>query len=541
MESYLLVEGINIYANLFDTNQLSIVRGGSFLLKQAIVDIKEYRPDDLEVISEGASSGLFKQKRPGDSDRIQTEIIHFLSTHPLYSLLTFCVETCDAIDLLGAKERLLTQLRLHQLQGATLVPDCPIGRSKGVSAWSGVRALDSSPQTVTYYLADGSRDEIHISSSEKRRWEYGRKQKQNYYLQETHQLLLSTPQNSELKKLKDRLENYSFTRDLEELSSSPGYPDLSDKVAIFYADGNSFGKLQQKLLEIAHDKDQTQKQFDSTLQNLRRAFLASAMQAMLDKRFPDMETKTRIGNQGDLDALRFETLLWGGDEMLFVMPAWIGFDFVQFFFDLTADWRIHGHPLTHSVGLVLCSAKTPIRITRQLAQMIADHIKEQTGKERQGKRNAWDYMVLESIDYPTRMDFADFCRTRYGIMADHRPPCIEPGGRWKQEAPEIQQVLDKNLPTRQLHKIAHALVDGDICLDDEVRDWPPPSAIPSPLEALELRLLSLCEDGGKAVEKLIPRLGELFGLDHQRSRQRAWIWLHLAELKDYLAPRKEKS
>ena len=35
-QHYILVEGINIYANVFDTNQLSVIRGSSFLLKRAI-------------------------------------------------------------------------------------------------------------------------------------------------------------------------------------------------------------------------------------------------------------------------------------------------------------------------------------------------------------------------------------------------------------------------------------------------------------------------------------------------------------------------
>ena len=545
MECYLLVEGINIGANLYDTNQLSIVRGGSFLLKQAVVDIKNHWKDHLEVISEGASSGVFKCK--SSSSRladIRKEIVDWLSGHERYSLLTFGVETCEAENVQAAKEQLLTQLRLHQLQGATLVPDSIQGDSRGPSDWSGVRALDATPQTVTYYPPGQNPDIKQISSSEKRRWTYGREQKQSYYLQESHYLketkqLFAKEKQQSLEDLIAQLEEYYFTRDLNELSSGDQFPDLSGKIAVFYADGNSFGKLQQALLKEEGDKDAIQKAFDTTLQYLRREFLADAMEEMLDGRFPEMKTTTRIGTEYK-DALRFETLLWGGDEMLFVMPAWIGFDFVQFFFEKTANWEIMGQPLTHSAGLVLCSAKTPIRITRQLAQLIADHVKHETDKDSKGKRNAWDYMVLESIDYPTRMDFTDFCKKRYHAMAAHRPLCIEPGGDWQQQAIEIKEVIENNLPTRQLYKIAHALVTEGINVEDEHRRWPPTTDDPRPLEALEQRLLAVSEDKTK-VKELISRLGAILGLNHDNLCQRAWIWLHLVELKDYLAPRRAKA
>ena len=551
MEHYLLVEGINIYDNVFDTNQLSIVRGGSFLLKQAIADIAEDCAGRLEPLSIGASSGFFlvKPDAPGDSEKICADIVKYLESNALYSLLTFIVETCEADSPVTAKERLLTKLRFHQLQASCLVPDCVIGGSSGPSDWSGVRAKKNPPDCVTYGPRHNPDKTVEISASEKARWQYGREQKQSYYLEEVVRLAEGDEANPH-QQLIERLDHpgekqqgYHFTRDLHELSECEKYPDLSGKIAVFYADGNGFGALQRKLVNKAGD-GKAQRQFDTELQRLRQDFLAAMLEeALPDGRFPEMKTVTRDDDNNLVPALRIETLLWGGDEMLFVMPAWIGFDFVQFFFEQTRNWEISGQPLTHSAGLVLCSAKTPIRITRQLAQVIADHIKDKTAATAEGKRNAWDYMVLESIDYPAHFDFGRFQQERYRAAASQRPLCIEPGKSWCSDKNAITGLLENQLPRRQLQGLAHWLAEQqDLSWIQDMKKsaWPPPENATDPLQQRENRLLAVCENSN-AVEEGIRKVAMVFGLSEDNPSQRAWLWLHLAELKDYIAPGRKKS
>ena len=76
---------------------------------------------------------------------------------------------------------------------------------------------------------------------------------------------------------------------------------------------------------------------------------------------------------------RIETLMWGGDELIWAVPAWCALDAVQFFFDQSADWRdpIRNKRLTHAIGMVLCSHNAPIRGIVQLARELADHAKDQ--------------------------------------------------------------------------------------------------------------------------------------------------------------------
>ena len=56
MEYYFRVEAVNLYNTIFDTNDISTTRGGSFLLLNAVERLKEL--DRLEPISIGASAGL---------------------------------------------------------------------------------------------------------------------------------------------------------------------------------------------------------------------------------------------------------------------------------------------------------------------------------------------------------------------------------------------------------------------------------------------------------------------------------------------------
>ncbi|WP_456376511.1 hypothetical protein [Thiolapillus sp.] len=558
MGHYLLVEGVNIYDNVFDTNQLSIVRGGSFLLKQAIADIAEGCAGRLEPLSIGASSGFFlvKQDAPGDSGKICADIVEYLESNELYSLLTFIVETCEEDSPVTAKRRLLAKLRFHQLQAPSLVPDCVTDQSPGPSEWSGVRARTNEDDKVTYGPSTNPDKEVKISRSEKKRWKYGRGKKQSYYLEEVVRLGQEggNPHQALIEQLVSGGEEgkgYRFTRDLHELSECGRYPDLSGKIAIFYADGNGFGALQRKLVDQAgrgksgREKSAAeagaQKKFDSELQTLRQRFLAELLQESLPGgRFPEMQTTTRTDDNKYVPALRLETLLWGGDEMLFVMPAWIGFDFVQFFFQQTRGWKIQGQPLTHSAGLVLCSAKTPIRITRKLAQVIADYIKDETAKTGEGKRNAWDYMVLESIDYPAHFDFGRFLGERYGPAAAARSLCIEPGQNWAAEKGGIVGLLENQLPGRQLHGLAHWLAGQDLgWLGGINAAWPPPDEPDDPMQQRERRLLAVCEKIDD-VEEGIRQAARLFGLDEARLEQRAWLWLHLAELRNYIAPRRKE-
>ena len=87
--------------------------------------------------------------------------------------------------------------------------------------------------------------------------------------------------------------------------------------------------------------------------------------------------------------VRIETLLWGGDELIWVVPAWCGMEAVQFFFDNTntkdAVWEVNGRRLTHAAGVVFCSCRAPIRsvvkLAKELAESVKDHLEDLSNGE----------------------------------------------------------------------------------------------------------------------------------------------------------------
>ena len=94
--------------------------------------------------------------------------------------------------------------------------------------------------------------------------------------------------------------------------------------------------------------------------------------------------------------IRLEVLLWGGDEILIVVPAWRGFRTLQLFYEIMQGAKFENEPLTFAGGIVFSQANTPIYRLRNLAKELADIVKENSNKE-----NAFDYLILESIDYPS--------------------------------------------------------------------------------------------------------------------------------------------
>ncbi len=529
-KTFLLVESVNIYKSVYDTDQLSVIRGTSFMLKNAITAITDKfaepltnisSEDDnslkqLQAISTGASSGLYEVINGFSGIKAAEDVIDFLRDEIFqFHLLPILVEYCEADNLIEAKQRLFAQLRFSQLQSVTVVPDYvdALQNVSGVCQLEGVRCLSSHPEQRKVQ-GDISKK---LSDSVFKRLEYGRDARNSYYARE-------------LEELSEKTSDYAFTNDIEALATGTGDFPLNHKVAVVYMDGNGFGSLQQDIIGKQTDYQSqidAQRQFDTRLQTLRKQLLESILKEIhqTPSRFPVMFTVNK--------EIRFETLLWGGDEMLFVMPAWIGFEFIQFVFEKTANWEIDGIPLTHATGIVFCHSKTPIRIIRDVAQtMLADQIKESRHDEVEGRSlNAFDYLVLESIDYPANQDIADYTSRRYGVAAQYRPAWLVPNLQWTTIKMELEKIVHgKLLGKRQLYIIADALRTLDVRTESGEKA----------LNTLEQRLLSVAEDT-PALEDALDQVYLLFAHNttsrtKAKPTERAWMWLHLLELWDYLLP-----
>lgn len=527
-QAYLLVEGVNIYPNVLDTDQLSVIRGSSFILKRAIDHIKNHFNDKLKAVTTGASSGLFLVTTECDINRLVVDIAIQLEKSP-HRYFTFAIEHCHADDLLKAKEQLHAQLRFNQMGAISVVPDHFDKNSLGKQPCEleGRRIASKEKRTVqgaTRTLSASVCDRLNI----------GRKERQSFYFNEGN--------ISDIEVLK----KYGFTDDLEALSKREDDSKLNNKMAVIYLDGNKFSDIQRTVLNNANDQLKAQTHFDDYVKGVRANFLKETLLEMIkgdNSRFPNAITKN---NDGD-DIIRLETLLWGGDEMLFVVPAWLGFELLQSFFQASATWQVDNEKLTHAAGIVFCSTKTPIRIIREIAQSLADNIKNKLGEKR--KKNSWDYMVLESIDYPITNNIDHFNQERYGnTLATCRPKYFSPAeGGWTACKEMLNHLVGNNLLTkRQLYKIVESLIQQQIPAAIQWCDLVTPGSFPDTATAqdkAERRMLLLLLESNQRQELMdtLPELAtKLFGIDLMQIETRAWFWLNLIELWDYLVSPKEE-
>ena len=150
---------------------------------------------------------------------------------------------------------------------------------------------------------------------------------------------------------------------------------LRNKMAVFFADGNKFGNHRKNAIQKDTSLGKL-KAFSSDLLNKQSALLDDIIKWLESHYKPGCNNAWFYRPDGQDDALaRFETLLWGGDELIFVMPSWLALDFAELFFKSVQGWEINGNSLTFSAGLVICDRKTPIRQAKEVAEKLAKKCK----------------------------------------------------------------------------------------------------------------------------------------------------------------------
>ncbi|WP_157237606.1 Cas10/Cmr2 second palm domain-containing protein [Beggiatoa alba] len=468
------MEGVNLSAVLDDTNQISVIRGASFLLRDAAKEVSK-QFNDKNIISVGASIGLFafEANTPEKAQETADNVVKALNENDKFKHFNFVVDIqAETSEFIRDKEALIARNRFRQMQQFSLViPE------KNDKADTLVCELTNLTPAIVEKERIGEEKKA-VSSSVSVRLKYGREQKKGFYKDETGL-------------------NYEFTDDLHELSEKDNsYAKLADKIAVLYLDGNSFSKIQTN-----HCKNkESQVKFDHDVQGKRKNFLKNLL-----------ETIVKDPHFLNYNKVRLETLLWGGDEMLFVVPAWRGLQLLMAFYAFSQDWKFENERLTHAGGLVFCRAKTPIRRIRQFAQELADEVKNKDKDGSYRKDNFFDYMVLESIDYPSESPSSLRKKIHPSLSASHLP--LRP---FTKEGFDSLAYL-VHIPKSQAYQIVHA-INGDKSRFEEQRN----------------RLTTVLgdekdEDGKKISDQIDPYLDEAFP-----NQSKEWQWIHLVELWDYI-------
>lgn len=455
MEYYLRVEGVNLSNFVYDTNDLPTIRGGGLLLLDAIAGVKDKLDEITETvkgITQGASWGLFRfAPKPGEnSTAVKKSIVDFLNgksgTHEKLKHATFVVDVLpvDEKNFVQNINQLAALNHWQQMQAPSLAVPGPADEVCGFTkVW---------PASYTDKAGDD-----YMSKSVKARREYSKDQKRRDFYTE---------------RITDDTELLEFTSDFNELSSDKKQHELlHHKMAVIYIDGNKFGNFQSKYCKA----ENTLERFDISVREGQNSILNCIIKSALDDTTGCWNT--------DSGKIRLETLLWGGDEIIWVVPAWLGLTVLDTFYkqadkhitfvenrpvkltkkqkrrakkNATPKTTAITHHLKHAAGLVFCNYKAPIHRVINLAKDLAELSKKQT------KDNLFSYQVLESFDHAGK-NLEGWRRKRTENLGVPEGLFISPDDidAIKNGIKNLRAQHSPEFPRRKMHQIIKALKDGN--------------------------------------------------------------------------------
>jgi hypothetical protein len=332
-----------------------------------------------------------------------------------------------------------------------------------------------------------------VSGSVNVRRKYGREQKSAFYkkIADRH------PPKTAAKRC------LNFCTEFSEIAGSPppGCGHLSGKIAVIYLDGNSFGKRIRACAGTAEAYREVS------------ASIAKDRETMLTGLLERMESDPPGWKNGDMG--RLETLIWGGDEILWVVPAWKGWETLRYFYEQARAWKIPGDkdttPLTHSAGLVFAHVKAPIQRLESLARQLAE--KAKTASKRAA--DAFACEALESFDH-TGVSLESYYARRYP--------------HWRQQRPDTAQTGWLGFEHLTLHGPQMAAIQ------DEMRRLEMSGQFPHRRLHMNVRKVLDSASAAAAAEAVKDEAGNLGKLpEFFTSPSDAATWLHAAMLWDYVA------
>lgn len=564
---YLRVEAVNFKSFMDDTNNLSVIRGASLALLNAVNDLAP-TPDtqpfgqsprfngiDLQPISLGSSTGIFRFQTESDemAEHIRKEVeacMRQATEDVAIRYATFTV-SCVPEPMIKdsqlnpyeiARENMNAVSQWKKMQSGGLVLDT-WNKSKGVMACefdnlradlSQIERREDEPESQNRRLVRNK-----VSGFTKLRHDYGRKQKQAFYEQwsdvkpdEFLKPLIEYSQSvSSDRKPPDRP---LFSIDFEEIAlvshrdkALESLPTrLGGKMAVFYADGNHFGKVEHQHARTPEDH----REFDVFIRDQRRKLLSRLLrnEILRDQAWINPNCWS-YQEQRDTVGYRFETLTWAGDEMLFVMPAWKGWQFATEFYASMEALAQHMNSkgmrdMTMTSALVFCHHQAPIRRIKHLVQnQLAQFAKVECGRE----NHQLAYQVLDSFDN-LGTDLVKSWEDQTGRRGDDlKRLVLRPNSQGKDLSPllktfteAITTFRDNGFSKSRLRDMALRLSRGQ-----EAPEWNTVLTRFTGCLSIEQAKGS---DIGQQMEKLKLHLGE------------GWsFWVHLEELWDYAAPLKQ--
>jgi hypothetical protein len=368
---YLRVEAVNLGNFVYDTHDISTIRGGSYLLLHAIDSLADKFRDRLNLVTHAASQGIFWFKSTEDKQKICEDVLTHLNEQT-GKHATFLLATQSDIpdDFQQVLEKLEAQIHRQQWRMPTIAIPQRTSQSEKECYLDGWR-----PGTDKYNV-DPTVNDVWISKATQFRRSQGAKLRHDLFFK-----ILGD----------ERYLGQISSKDLGELSSDPSRGVLNGKIAFIHIDGNGFGSIRKELCKTIDDR----KDFDTNIQGFRTDFLRKLLDIAQSN--PAFQTKNERGEH----ALRLEVLLWGGDEMTMVVPAWVGWKVVKLFYEMCKDLKFKDKVLSHRAALIFCHHNAPILLIRQLAEDLLERTKKdiRDGLKVNGSFPGYDHAIGDSLHY----------------------------------------------------------------------------------------------------------------------------------------------
>jgi hypothetical protein len=300
----------------------------------------------MEPITVAASQGLFAVDKTAENiETLRQAILTYLKARTKGHATFLVAYEPDSGNFTAVLERLQAQIRRQQWRMPTIaIPNS--GAAADACFLDGWR-----PGTISYDV-DPEQPNAKISEATKHRRDVGREFKHKLFAR-----LLGE------KAYEDNL----CAKDLGRLASDPTKGVLDGKIALIHLDGNSFGNIRRAQC----NSPDSRRAFDRTIQQgCREPFL----RALLTHARGDAAFHTR--DETNNLALRIEVLLWGGDEVTMVVPAWRGWQTLALYFQQANNLYFQDVALSHRAAIIFCHHNAPILQIRKLAEALLERTRD---------------------------------------------------------------------------------------------------------------------------------------------------------------------
>lgn len=469
------LEGQNFAASILDTQDLSTIRGGSLLMRDLVTSadkrLAQFFPDKVQPATLGGSFGIWHVDAPAKTvqevlPQLHADLTREDARHLGFGLVAVTDDgPGDGTGFARQRKRIRAALQRARLSENRLpYPDLN-SAGQGVCEIDFVRPTSKRARKIT-----GAGEYKSISQAVADRREAGMKGKQKLLREEIAENTLEKAAREALKR-----DGRPFAMQIASISERFAdrpllKSNLQDKICVIALDGNGFGKIQDAALD-ASDRIETQKAFDDALASMRRTLVADVFDLVIAEGCEGPPTPEEAEVRKELKdvispVIRFELLLWGGDEIMFIVPGRVGWRILEQIGHSVARMEFNAADLnldqaafdnskvTFSVGAVFCHHNAPIARVKKLADDLCGHIKGLKRKDNEGRDGKKDTLfmveVLESFDH-VGMDLTNHLVRRTPKW---------PGDPFSDATKSAVRVLDMK-EVKALREVAEALARGE--------------------------------------------------------------------------------